>query len=292
MTYDPARVGNATVAYQGAPGAFSHLALTELFPDATPLACPTFDEALAAISEGRAQVGVIPIENTLAGRVADIHQLLPNANLYIVGEHFLRVRHQLLAPKGATLAGLKTVHSHQMALAQCRSLLLNNHLTPVVHDDTAGAARDVALWNDPTIGAIASSIAAQIYGLDTLAANIEDAAHNTTRFIVLSRERVDAPASVPAITTFVFRVRNVPAALYKAMGGFATNGINMTKLESYQISGSFTATQFYADIEGHPEDKAVQLALEELDFFSTDVKILGCYPAHPFRREASSRVPA
>ncbi|MCF4165823.1 prephenate dehydratase [Zavarzinia compransoris] len=283
MTFDPAIVGNAVVAYQGAPAAFSHQALNELFPDATPLACPTFDEALSAIKDGRADYGVIPIENTLAGRVADIHQLLPGAHLYIVGEYFLRIRHQLVAPKGATLEGLKTVHSHQMALAQCRDLLNRHHLTPVVHDDTAGAARDVALWNDPTVGAIASSLAAETYGLDTLAANVEDAAHNTTRFIVLSRSRHDPPQGAASVTTFVFRVRNVPAALYKALGGFATNGINMTKLESYQIEGSFTATQFYADIEGHPNDRSVQLAFEELAFFSTNVTVLGCYPAHPFR---------
>lgn len=284
MTYDPARVGTAVVAYQGAPAAFSHQALRELFPQAQPLPCPTFDEALSAIKDGRADYGVIPIENTLAGRVADIHQLLPGANLYIVGEYFLRIRHQLLAPRGATLAGLKTVHSHQMALAQCRKFWLEHHLTPVVHDDTAGAARDVAAWRDPSVAAIASSLAADIYGLDTVAANIEDAEHNTTRFIILSRERDDPAPGVPTITTFVFRVRNVPAALYKAMGGFATNGINMTKLESYQINGSFTATQFYADIEGHPEDRSVRLAFEELAFFSTDVKILGSYPAHPFRK--------
>ncbi|MDD3446715.1 MAG: prephenate dehydratase [Zavarzinia sp.] len=287
MTFDPAIVGNAVVAYQGAPAAFSHQALSELFPAATPLPCPTFDEALTAIKDGRADYGVIPIENTLAGRVADIHQLLPGAHLYIVGEYFLRIRHQLLAPKGATLAGLKTVHSHQMALAQCRDLLNRNGLTPVVHDDTAGAARDVAKWNDPTVGAIASSLAAEVYGLDTLAANVEDAAHNTTRFIVLSRKRHDAPQGTPSITTFVFRVRNVPAALYKALGGFATNGINMTKLESYQIGGSFTATQFYADIEGHPNDRSVQFAFEELAFFSTNVTVLGCYPAHPFRKQAN-----
>jgi len=285
MTYDPAHVGNAVVCYQGAPAAFSHQALKQLFPDATPLACPTFDEALRAIQDGKADFGVIPIENTLAGRVADIHQLLPGAGLHIVGEYFLRIHHQLLAPRGATLEGLKTVHSHQMALAQCRRLLTERQLTPVVHDDTAGAARDVALWNDATIGAIASSLAAEIYGLDTLAANIEDAAHNTTRFIVLSRQRHDPPQGTPSITTFVFKVRNVPAALYKALGGFATNGVNMTKLESYQVGGSFTATQFYADVEGHPEDRALQLAFEELAFFSTDVSVLGCYPAHPFRRK-------
>ncbi|MFA5121004.1 prephenate dehydratase [Zavarzinia sp.] len=292
MTYDPARVGTSIVAYQGAPAAFSHQALTELFPEAVPLACPTFDEALGAIQDGTAKFGVIPIENTLAGRVADIHQLLPGANLYIVGEYFLRIRHQLLAPHGASFETLKTVHSHQMALAQCRNLLRQHNLTPVVHDDTAGAARDVALWNDRSIGAIASSLAAKIYDLDIVAANVEDAAHNTTRFIILSRERDDPPPGGPTITTFVFRVRNVPAALYKAMGGFATNGVNMTKLESYQIGGSFTATQFYADIEGHPEDRAVKLAFEELAFFSTDVKILGSYPAHPFRRRLEQQADA
>ncbi len=272
-----------TVAFQGAPGAYSHLAVCEVFPDRTPLACGTFDDAFAALTEGRADRAVIPIENSLAGRVADIHHLLPGSGLSIVGEHFHRVRHQLLAPRGASLSGLKVVHSHAMALAQCRNIIRGHGLTAVIHADTAGAAADVALWNDPAIGAIASSLAAEIYDLDTLMADVEDAQHNTTRFVVLAREPEPAAASGPVMTSFVFRVRNVPAALYKALGGFATNGVNMTKLESYQLGGSFNATQFYADIEGHPAQRNVELALEELRFFSSEVTILGVYPAAPFR---------
>jgi prephenate dehydratase len=277
---DPAQ----TVAFQGAPGAYSHLAVREVFPTRTPMPCGTFEDAFAALAEGRADRAVIPIENSLAGRVADIHHLLPGSGLHIVGEHFHRVRHQLLAPKGATLEGLKVVHSHGMALAQCRDLIRRQGLTAVVHADTAGAARDVAEWADPKVGAIASSLAGEIYGLATLAADVEDAQHNTTRFVVLARTPEEpAPGGGPVMTSFVFRVRNVPAALYKALGGFATNGVNMTKLESYQLGGSFNATQFYADVEGHPAHRNVSLALEELRFFSSEVTILGVYPASPFR---------
>jgi prephenate dehydratase len=274
-----------TVAFQGAPGAYSHLAVREVFPKRVPLPCATFEDAFTALSEGRADRAVIPIENSLAGRVADIHHLLPGSGLSIVGEHFHRVRHQLLAPKGATLAGLKVVHSHQMALAQCRNVIRAYNLSAVVHADTAGAAADVAQWGDLSVGAIASSLAGDIYGLDTLMADVEDAQHNTTRFVVLAREPEEPAPGGPVMTSFVFRVRNVPAALYKALGGFATNGVNMTKLESYQLGGSFNATQFYADIEGHPAQRGVSLALEELRFFSSEVTILGVYPAAPFRAE-------
>lgn len=286
MAGEATPVGRGPVAFQGAPGAYSHLALAELFPTAEALPCGTFDDALAALKDGRAPVGVIPIENTLAGRVADIHHLLPDAGLHIIGEHFHRVRHQLLAPRGARLGDLRTVYSHQMALGQCRDLIRKLGLDAVVHDDTAGAARDVAAWGDPTRAAIASSLAGEIYGLDVLQADVEDASHNTTRFIVLAARPVDPPPGVPTVTSFVFRVRNVPAALYKALGGFATNGVNMTKLESYQLAGSFTATQFYADIEGHPRDRLVALAFEELAFFTTHVTVLGSYPAHPYRLQA------
>jgi prephenate dehydratase len=262
------------------------MACAEMFPDLEPLACPTFEDALAAVKSGEARYAMIPIENSVAGRVADIHHLLPNADLYIVGEHFLRVRHQLMARKGAKLATIRSVMSHVQALGQCRNTLRALGLKPVPEADTAGSARLVAESGDPTIAAIASTLAANIYGLDILKGDIEDEAHNTTRFVVLSGVPDDAEAGDGlCVTTFFFRVRNVPAALYKAMGGFATNGVNMTKLESYQIDGSFTATMFYADIEGHPSDRNVRLALEELSFFSTELKVLGTYPASSFRRD-------
>jgi prephenate dehydratase len=227
---------------------------------------------------------MIPIENSLAGRVADIHHLLPEAGLHIVGEHFQRVNHCLMAPKGATLAGLKTVESHVQALSQCRKFTKQHGLKPVVRADTAGSAADVAERKDKTVGAIASSLAAEIYGLDVLATDIEDADHNTTRMVIMARDPIDPdPGKGPVVTSFVFRVRSVPAALYKALGGFATNGVNITKLESYMIDGNFTVAQFYADIDGHPDQRPVRLALEELSFFSREVRILGVYPANPFR---------
>jgi prephenate dehydratase len=227
---------------------------------------------------------MIPIENSIAGRVADIHHLMPHSNLHIIAEWFLPVRHQLMAPRGATLSGIKTIESHVHALGQCRKMIRKLGVRPVIAADTAGSAREVAEANDKTRAAIASRLAAEIYGLDILAENIEDEAHNTTRFIVLAREAKWAkPNNGTVVTTFVFRVRNIPAALYKALGGFATNGINMTKLESYMIEGNFFATMFYADVEGHPEDKLLALALKELEFFSREMKILGVYPAHPYR---------
>jgi len=272
------------ISYQGEPGANSHLACTEVFPDLEPLACPTFEDALAAVKSGEARYAMIPIENSVAGRVADIHHLLPNAGLFIVGEHFLRVRHQLMSVPGASLDTIKMVMSHTQALGQCRNTLRRLGLKPVPEADTAGSARIVAERNDPTLAAIASTLAAEIYGLKILKSDIEDEAHNTTRFVILAAEPDDAdPGEGPFITTFLFRVRNVPAALYKALGGFATNGVNMTKLESYQLNGAFTATMFYADIEGHPADRPVRLALEELSFFSTELKILGTYRASPYR---------
>jgi prephenate dehydratase len=227
---------------------------------------------------------MIPIENSVAGRVADIHHLMPESGLHIVAEHFMPVRHQLLAPKGATLADIRTVESHVHALGQCRKAVRKLGIKPIVAADTAGSAREVAEAADKTRAAIASRLAAEIYGLSILAEDIEDEAHNTTRFIVLARDaRWAKNGAGPVITTFLFRVRNVPAALYKVLGGFATNGVNMTKLESYMIEGNFFATQFYADVEGHPEDRALVLAFEELSFFSREMKILGVYPAHPFR---------
>jgi prephenate dehydratase len=231
------------------------------------------------VREHRAALAMMPIENSVAGRVADIHHLMPDSGLYIIGEHFEPVHHHLLAVPGATLGSIRTVRSHVHALGQTRNFQREHGLTPVVAVDTAGAAAELAERRDPAVAAIASELAGQIYGLVSLAQNIEDAAHNTTRFLVMSREPQRAPRGKPTVTTFVFNVRNVPAALYKALGGFATNAINMTKLESYMVGGNFTATQFYADVEAHPDDRPLKLALEELEFFSTEVKILGVYPA-------------
>jgi prephenate dehydratase len=275
---------NNKIVFQGEPGANSHIACHAAYPDHEPVACPTFEDAFAAVAAGEAELGMIPIENSVAGRVADIHHLMPTSALHIVAEYFLPVRHQLMAPKGAQLAGIKSVESHVMALGQCRNIIRRLGLRPIVAADTAGSAREVAERGDKTRAAIASRLAAEIYGLDILAEDVEDEAHNTTRFIVLAREAQWAKAGDGAVvTTFVFQVRNIPAALYKALGGFATNGVNMTKLESYMVGGNFFATQFYADVEGHPDDRGLAFALEELQFFSKELKILGVYPAHPFR---------
>lgn len=272
------------IAFQGEPGAYSNIAIVEAFPDATPLPCATFEDALAAISSGEADLGMIPIENSLAGRVADIHHLLPQSGLFIVGEWFLPIRHHLMAPRGVKLGDVKTVESHVHALGQCRHIIRKLGIKPIVAGDTAGSARIVAERGDKTCAAIASRLAADIYGLDILAEDIEDEAHNTTRFVILTRdEKWAAQNSGPLVTTFVFRVRNLPAALYKALGGFATNGVNMTKLESYMVEGNFFATQFYADVDGHPDDRNLAFALEELKFFSKELRIVGVYPAHPFR---------
>ncbi|MGZ8400061.1 MAG: prephenate dehydratase [Methyloceanibacter sp.] len=274
------------IAFQGEPGANSHLAARDAYPRMEAFACPTFEDALAAVKNVEAKIAMIPIENSVAGRVADIHHLLPHSGLYIVAEHFERVRHQLLTLQGVKLSELKTVHSHVMALGQCRNAIRALKLKPVVAADTAGAARELRESGDRTAAAIASRLAADIYGLKVAKPDIEDAAHNTTRFVVLAAKPVRVKKDDgPVITSFVFRVRNVPAALYKALGGFATNGVNMTKLESYQLEGSFNATMFYADIEGHPDDRSVALALEELHFFSSEVTVLGTYPASPFRSE-------
>ena len=274
------------VAFQGQFGAYSHLACQEGLPAYTPLPCRTFEDAFAAVSEGRAGRAMIPIENSLAGRVADIHHLIPTSDQYIVGEHFQAVNHQLMAPHGAKLEDIREVHSHIHALPQCRKLIRELGIEPVVHADTAGAAAEISELGDISQAAIASQLAGEVYGLKSLKANIEDAEHNTTRFLVFARKAVKPKRNgEPLITSFVFRVRNVPAALYKAMGGFATNGVNMTKLESYMVGGDFQASQFFADIEGDPRDRNVQLALEELEFFSREVRVFGTYPAHPFRRK-------
>lgn len=272
-----------SIAFQGLPGAYSHKACVAAYPAMTPLPCPTFEDAFAAVREGRARYAMIPIDNTLAGRVADVHHLLPYSGLNIIGEHFERINHHLLAPKGASLDSIKTVESHVHALGQCRNLIRQLGLTVIVGADTAGAASELAKSGDITKAAIASELAAEIYGLQSLKSNIEDAEHNTTRFVVLARDAVEPNPNGNNVTTFVFRVRNVPAALYKALGGFATNGVNITKLESYLVGGGFVAAQFYVDVEGHPAQRNLRLALEELEFFSHEVRILGVYPAHPVR---------
>jgi prephenate dehydratase len=277
-----------TIAFQGAPGAYSDLACRRVFPELATLPCAQFEDAFAAVRECHARLAMIPIENSVAGRVADIHHLMPDSGLHIIGEHFERVNHHLLAIPGATIDKLHTVRSHVHALSQCRNLIRSLGLTPVVAADTAGAAAEIAARNDPSVAAIASELAGQIYGLVSLKENIEDAEHNTTRFLIMSREPKRPPHGTPTVTTFLFNVRNVPAALYKALGGFATNGINMTKLESYMVGGAFTATQFYADVEAHPEDRPLALALEELAFFSREVRILGVYPAHSARIAAAA----
>lgn len=281
------------IAFQGEAGANSHIACQEACPDHEPVACGTFEDALAAVADRKVDLAMIPIENSVAGRVADIHHLIPEADLYMIGEHFLRVRHQLLGVAGTSLASVKTVHSHVHALGQCRNIISELGLKAVVAADTAGSARELAESGDKTRSAIATSLAAEIYGLETLRANVEDEDHNTTRFVLMAADPADAdPEDAPVVTSFVFRVRNVPAALYKAMGGFATNGVNMTKLESYQIEGQFYATQFYADIEGHPADDSVRLALEELNFFTSYLRILGAYKASPMRAELAAKAQA
>jgi prephenate dehydratase len=272
------------IAFQGELGANSHIACLETHPELEPLACPTFEDAFSAVASGEADLGMIPVENSIAGRVADIHHLLPTSPLHIIGEHFMPIRFQLLGMPGARLEDIRTAHSHIMALGQCRNFLRSRGILAHTAADTAGAAREVAERGDRSQAAIAPRLAAEVYGLVALAENIEDAAHNTTRFLIMSREAV-----IPErrdgqwITAFIFRVRNVPSALYKAMGGFATNGVNMTKLESYQVGGVFLATQFYAEVEGHPDDPAVQRALDELSFFSSEVRHLGVFPANPYR---------
>lgn len=278
---DPAKV----VAFQGAPGAYSHLACREALPQLVPLPCPSFEDAFAAVRDGKAACGLIPIENSTAGRVADIHQLLPEGGLFITAEHFLRVRHQLLAPKAASLKSVKRVYSHVQGLSQCRKVIKELGLEAVVASDTAGSAKDVSERNSVEEAAIASTIAGELYGLQVLRPDIEDNATNTTRFIKLERQRRDPdPKAANSLTAIMFRVRSVPAALYKALGGFATNGVNVVKLESY-LSDGFKVAEFYAEIEGHPAQNSVDLALQELEYFSSSLKVIGVFTAHPFRSE-------
>jgi prephenate dehydratase len=274
----------APISFQGEPGAYSDLACRALFPGRPSLPCRAFEDALGAVNGGEAEFAVIPIENSVAGRVADVHHLLPRSGLHIIGEYFAPVNHHLLALPGVALTDIVTVRSHVHALGQCRALIRELGLTAVVAADTAGAAAELARSGDRQTAVIASQLAGQIYGLVPLRSNIADEAHNTTRFVVLSRQPQSPPlGSGLIVTSFIFRVRNVPAALYKALGGFATNGINMTKLESYMVGGRFTATEFFADVEAHPEERRLQLAIEELRFFSEEVTILGTYKGHPFR---------
>ena len=278
------------IAFQGELGANSHIACQEVYPDLEPMPCPTFEDVFQAAATGEAQLAMIPVENSIAGRVADIHHLLPTSPLQIIAEHFMPIRFQLMGLRGSSLQQIKAAHSHIMGLGQCRNFLRARGILARTSSDTAGAAREVRDLGDPTQAAIAPRLAAEVYGLDILAENIEDAAHNTTRFVIMSREpnMPDRGDRKGWVTAFVFRVRNVPSALYKAMGGFATNGVNMTKLESYQIGGSFSATQFYAEVEGHPDDAPLQRALEELGFFSTQVRHLGVFAAHAYRTRAAA----
>ncbi len=279
MTHPASRI-----AYQGEPGANSHLVCLEHYPDLEAVPCASFEDAFAAAASGETDLAMIPIDNSIAGRVADVHHFLPDSGLHIVAEHFLRIQFSLMALPGATLESIRTVHSHVHALGQCRRVIRELGLRPMISGDTAGAAREVAESGDPTQAAISPPLAAETYGLQVLRHDVEDEDHNTTRFVVLSRDFVQAEAGRgPVVTSFVFNVRNLPAALYKALGGFATNGVNMTKLESYMVGGHFTGTQFLAEVDGHPDDLPVQRALEELRFFTTDVKLLGVYAADAFR---------
>ncbi len=274
------------IAFQGVPGAYSDLACRAAYPGMTTLPCESFETAMDSVREGIADLAMLPCENSLAGRVPDIHHLLPDSGLFVLGEHFQRVEHCLLGVKGSIIADLKRAHSHTVALGQVRLILRDLGLTPVIEADTAGSAQLIAQWGNKEDAAIASSLAAEIYGLDILRSNVEDAAHNTTRFYVMAKRPVTPEPTTPNLmTTFVFRVRNVPAALYKALGGFATNGVNMTKLESYMINGEFAATQFLCDVDGHPEQPNLRRALEELSFFSSEVRVLGVYPAAVFRQK-------
>ena len=273
------------IAFQGVPGAYSHMSCQAVKPEMEAVPCPSFEDMLNEVAEGRAGLAMVPVENSIAGRVADIHHLLPSSGLYITGEHFQQVNHHIMAPRGAKLANLTHVHSHAQGLAQCRNRIRGLGLTPVMHADTAGAAKDVAGWSDPKVGAIASRLAAEIYDLDILFESAEDDIHNTTRFLLMASQPSVPELGNRMITTLVFQLRSVPAALYKCLGGFATNGINLTKLESYIRAGVLEQAQFYMDVEAHIDDPSMQHALEELRFYCTkdEVHVLGTYPASPAR---------
>jgi len=274
------------IAFQGEPGAYGHQACAEARPDYAPLPCPTFQSAIEAVRKGDAELGMIAVENSTYGRVGDVHTLLPESGLHIVDEAFVRVHINLLGKPGTRVENIKTAAGHIVILPQCGKFLRENGIQPEISPDNARAAMDVAAGDDMTAAALASEMAAEIYGLDILARHIEDHARNTTRFLIMAREPdFKRRGNQGMVTSFVFRVRNIPAALYKAMGGFATNGVNMTKLESYMVGGQFTATQFYAEVEGHPDDRNVKLAMEELDYFTDQIKLMGVFPAAPRRHE-------
>ena len=276
------------IAFQGVPGAYSHMACQLVKPNMGAVACASFEDMLTPVQEGHAALAMVPVENSTAGRVADIHHLLPQSGLHIIGEHFQRVNHHLLAPRGSRMENLKAVHSHAQGLAQCRQQIRQLGLTPIMHADTAGAAQDVAAAGDPSVAAIASRLAAQIYDLEIIIDSLEDDKKNTTRFLIMAADPiVPEIGDVPMITTFVFQLRSVPAALYKALGGFATNGINLTKLESYLRPGVSERAQFYMDVEGHIDEPAMRLAMEELRFYcmKDEVKVLGSYAASPDRHQ-------
>lgn len=273
------------IAFQGEPGAYANLAAREAVPHAAAIPKPTFEDAIEAAKSGDTDLVIIPVENSLIGRIADIHHLLPDSGLHIVGEHFLPIRHQLLGLKDATLEDIKSVYSQAPALAQCRTILRNRKLVAHNWYDTAGSAKHIAELGDKSAAAIASTLAAEFYGLKILQADVEDEHHNATRFLIMSRQDERAPNRGKVVTSFIFQVKNAPAALYKALGAFATNGVNMTKLESYQLGGSFNATQFYADIQGHPDQPNVAAALKELEFQTAKMSVMGVYPASPFRED-------
>ena len=274
------------IAFQGELGAYGHQACREAHPEMEPIPCATFEDAVEAVRKGQAALGMIAVENSIYGRVADVHHLLPESGLHIVDEAFVRVHINLLGKPGARLGDITTAHGHVVILPQCAAFLREHGIAAHISTDNARAAREVAEGEDPSQGALASELAADIYGLDIVARHIEDHDRNTTRFLIMAREPdFKRRGQGKMMTAFVFRVRNIPAALYKAMGGFATNGVNMTKLESYMVGGHFTATQFYAEIEGHPDDRNVQLALEELDYFTDKMTLLGVFPAAPRRQE-------
>ncbi|MAI97347.1 MAG: prephenate dehydratase [Rhodobacteraceae bacterium] len=273
------------ISFQGELGSYSHQACGEAFPDAQPLPCSTFEAAMAKVKNCESKYAIIPVENSTYGRVADIYYLLPNTGLFIVKEHFLRVHINLLALPGVAISEVRKAMSHSVLLGQCEKFLRKHNIAAISGVDTAGSAKLVSQNNDRTIAALASPLAGRIYGLETIKEEIEDMKNNTTRFLVMSKdvEKIDLSKSKQYMTTIVFQVRNIPAALYKAMGGFATNGVNLVKLESYMVAGSFTSTQFYADIEGHPDQEPVQRALDELNYFTSMVEILGVYGADSFR---------
>lgn len=279
-----------TVAYQGEPGSNSATAAHALFPEGHEFPCTGFEQALDAVTLGTADVAVIPVDNSAAGRVADVHHLLPESGLFIVAEYFLAIRFDLMAVPGTTLDQVECVRSHVHALGQCRKVLREGDWRTIVSDDTAGAAREVAELGDPRHAALAPPAAAQLYGLDVLRSEVEDDPDNTTRFVVLSRDSALTPdTGEPTMTSLFFCVRNIPSALYKALGGFASNAVNLTKIESYQIGAGLNPSRFYVEVEGHPDEPRVALALQELRFFSSEVRLLGTYPAHPHRRRGRAR---